>query len=592
MSFASVRLSCAATLVATTAVASAQAPASSAADRSHALNKFFSDYWQDVLAHSPETATEVGDRHYNAKWSDYSGAAVNATLEREQGFITRLSAIPTDGLSEQEKLSAHLLMRRLIDDQEGAQFKEWQMPVNQSNGPQTTVPQILDMMPFDNVEDYNNYIARLNAVPTMFAQVQESMSLGADAGRTQPKFIMEKVVAQVHALSTAKPEDSPFALPLKHFPASVPAAEQKRIRTEALDAITEKVQPAYDRFGRFLTAQYIPKCRTEPGAWSLPNGDAYYAYLVRRFTTTPKTPEQYHEIGLAEVKRDETEMLAIAKKMGYNDLKSFNAFIKSDPKQHPTSAQQLIDTYRGYLDGMKAKLPDLFGVLPTAQLKVVPVPDYAGPTAAPAYYEPGTPDGKRPGQFFVNTYHFADRSLTAGEAIAYHEGLPGHHLQISIAQEIKGLPDFRRFGGYGAFQEGWALYCERMPKEYGFYKDPYADYGRLNNDAWRAVRLVVDTGVHYKHWTRQQMVDYFHEHTAVDESSIDSEVDRYIAWPGQALSYKAGQLEILELRKRAQEKLGPAFNIKAFHDEVLDSGALPLDVLEKRVDAWIANGGK
>jgi uncharacterized protein (DUF885 family) len=291
---------------------------------------------------------------------------------------------------------------------------------------------------------------------------------------------------------------------------------------------------------------------------------------------------------LDEVKRDETEILAIVKSLGFADLKSFSAALKANPKEHPVSAEALIDAYKGYIAGMKPKLPELFGRLPKAPLEVVPVPSYMEKDQSAAYYDNGTPDGSRPGHVYVNTYNFAERSLAPVEAVAYHEGLPGHHLQISIAQELTGLPEFRKYQDYTAFTEGWGMYSERLGKDVGFYKDPYSDYGRLENDMWRAIRLVVDTGVHSQHWTRQQMVDYFHENSAIDDTNIQAEVDRYIAWPAQALGYKMGQMEILGLRERAKTALGAKFDIKAFHDEVLDSGALPLDVLEQRVDAWIA----
>jgi uncharacterized protein (DUF885 family) len=324
----------------------------------------------------------------------------------------------------------------------------------------------------------------------------------------------------------------------------------------------------------------------------LPDGDAYYAFRIRQSTTLNKTAAEIHQIGLDEVKRDETEMLAIVHKLGFADLKSFNAALKNNPKEHPSSKEQLIDAYRGYIAQMRPKLPQLFGTLPKAKLEVVEMPSYIAKDQAEAFYDQGSADGKRPGKVDVNTYNFAERSLAGVEAVAYHEGIPGHHLQISIAQELTGLPEFRKQSYYTAYTEGWGLYSERLGKEIGFYQDPYSDYGRLEADIWRAIRLVVDTGVHSQHWTRQQMVDYFHEHTAMDDTNIQAEVDRYIAWPGQALGYKMGQLKILELRERAKTALGPKFDIRAFHDEVLDSGALPMDVLEQRVNDWIATQKK
>ena len=577
--------------IAQTAPAQAGPPAP-AAERSRALARLFDEYWQYVLKTSPETATFLGDARYNDAWSDYSASAFNANLARETEFITRLGAIDTTGLPEQERLSSELLLRSLVEDQEGARFKEWEMPVSQFDGPHLTFPQVIAVMPFATVKDYDNYIARLNKIPAVFAQVQQAMDAGLADGRTVPQMLMAKAQDQVAKLAAAKPEDSPFATPLKKMPAGISAADAKRIQTEAMDAITGKVLPSYDRFGRYLKAQYVPGARTTLGATDLPDGKAYYNFRIRRSTTTARTADQLHQLGLDEVERDETEMQVIAKKLGFSDLKTFNAALKTDPKQHPTSAEQLIAAFQKPLAAMQTKLPDLFGRLPKATLEVKPVPAYREANSAPAYYEGATPDGKRPGTFFANTYHFADRQLFTAEAIAFHEGIPGHHLQISISQELQGIPEFRKEGGYTAFVEGWGLYAERLGKDVGFYTDPYDDYGRLQADIWRAIRLVVDTGVHSKGWTRQQMVDYFHDHSAVDESSVQAEVDRYIAIPGQALAYKSGQLEFLELRERARTKLGPKFDIRAFHDEVLDSGALPLDVLERRVDAWIAAGGR
>jgi uncharacterized protein (DUF885 family) len=397
---------------------------------------------------------------------------------------------------------------------------------------------------------------------------------------------------QAQTLADQKPEESPFALPLKEFPKSVSAADQKRISGELLAIIGTDVLPSYKRFAGFLKVDYVPKGRKDPGAWALPDGDAHYGFRVRQSTTLNKSAAEIHQIGLDEVKRDETEMLAIVHKLGFADLKSFSAALKANPKEHPVSKNALLDAYMGYIAQMQPKLPGLFGTLPKAQLEVVPVPAYLEKDQAAAYYDQGSPDGKRPGRVYVNTYNFAERSLAPVEAVSYHEGIPGHHLQISIAQELTGLPEFRKQSYYTAYTEGWALYSERLGKEIGFYQDPCNDYGRLEADMWRAIRLVVDTGVHSQHWTRQQMVDYFHEHSAIDETNIQAEVDRYIAWPGQALGYKMGQLKILELRDRAKTALGPKFDIKAFHDEVLDSGALPLDVLDQRVDAWIASQKK
>jgi len=570
------------------AAALAQTANEDAAARSRDLARLFNDIWQDKLRHEPEYATYLGDKRYDADLTDYSPKAVNDALARGRVYIERLSAIDTTGLSHQEQLSAQLMLRSLIEDQEAAQFKEWEMPVNQYDGIQLDLPQLAEHTEFDTVEDYDNYIARLGKVPAAFSQIMTNMQTGVDDHRTPPQYLMEKVLAQVQGMAAEKPADTPFALPLKRFAKGIDPDDQQRISRDVLDAIATSVLPSYQRFAKFLSVAYIPNCRKEPGIWALPDGDAYYAFLVRRSTTLNMTPAQIHQIGLDQVKRDETELLAIVHKLGFSDMKSFAAALKANPKERPTSAEALLDAYKGYIAQMEPKLPELFGTLPKAKLEVVPMPAYMAPNQPQAFYDQGSPDGKRPGRVNVNLYHWQDRSLSDVEAIAYHEGIPGHHLQISIAQELTGLPAFRQQGYYTAYTEGWALYAEQLGKEIGFYRDPYSDYGRLEADMWRAIRLVVDTGVHSQHWTRQQMVDYFHQYSTLDETNIQSEVDRYIAWPAQALGYKMGQLKILELRERAKAALGAKFDLKAFHDEVIDSGALPLDVLEQQVDAWIA----
>jgi len=566
----------------------ASAATASVADRSKALNALFDQIWQDKLKYSPEYASYLGDKRYNDQLTDYSVQAVNAKLAREREFIQELGAIDTTGLPEQEKLSAELMMRSLIDDQEAAKFKEWEMPVNQFSGFHTDLAQMPIDLQFDSVKDYDDYISRLQKVPKAFSQIMTDMQMGIDDGRIPPEYLLEKVLVQVQTLAGQKPEDSAFAQPLKRFPKTVSAADQKRISGELLITIATDVLPSYQRFANFLKVDYVPKGRKDPGIWAIPNGDAYYAFRIRQSTTLDKSAAEIHQIGLDEVKRDEAEMLTIAHKLGFADLKTFNAALKVNPKEHPTSKEQLLNAYRGYIDQMRPRLPELFGTLPKAKLEVVEMPAYISKDQAEAFYDQGSADGKRPGKVDVNTYNFAERSLAGVEAVAYHEGIPGHHLQISIAQELTGLPEFRKQSYYTAYTEGWGLYSERLGKEIGFYQDPYSDYGRLEADIWRAIRLVVDTGVHSQHWTRQQMVDYFHAHTAMDDTNIQAEVDRYIAWPAQALGYKMGQLKILELRDRAKTALGPKFDIKAFHDEVLDSGALPMDILEQRVNDWIA----
>jgi uncharacterized protein (DUF885 family) len=579
-----------ASFFALTALASgvARAQALPLDNRVKTLNTIFSDYWEDFLKHSPEFASTIGDNRYNDQLSDYSVQAYNESLARNRAFLARLGEVDTTGMSTQEQLSKDLLVRQLIQSQEEARFKPWEMPVTQFSGLQVDLPQLVSQLTFHTAKDYDDYIARLKQVPRAFQQVTDDMSIGMDDHREPPAYLMEKVLAQVNDLASKKPEDGPFAQPVQKFPPAISATQQARIKEELLAVIAGQVVPAYVRFGKFLKAQYIPGGRNDPGIWALSDGEAYYRFLVKQSTTTDLTPQQIHQIGEEQVKKDEEELLAIARKLGFADIKALEAAAAHNPKLFPTSKDQLLDAYRGYLDGMRPKLPQLFGHLPKAPLVVKPVPDYLEKDQAPAYYDHGSPDGSRPGTVYVNTYKFETRSLADVEGRAYHEGLPGHHLQISIAQELTGVPQFRKYTYYTAYTEGWGLYAELLGKDIGFYRDPYSDMGRVEADTWRAIRLVVDTGVHSQHWTRQQMVDYFHQHSDVPDTEVQAEVDRYIAWPSQALGYKIGQLKLLELRARAKQALGDQFSLSAFHDQVLGSGALPLDFLDQRIDSWIA----
>jgi len=403
-----------------------------------------------------------------------------------------------------------------------------------------------------------------------------------------PKYLLEKVAAQAQSIADDPPDSSPFSQPVLKFPKEISESDQNRLKTAVFAAVKNEVAPAYAKFAAFVRTEYAPQGRTELGVWALPEGDARYRFAVRTMTTTNLTPEEIHQLGLKQVTEIEGEKLKIAHQQGFHDLKIFNEHIRNDRHLYATSGQQLLDLYQHYADQMYGKLPQLFGKLPKNKLVVVPMEAYRSPDAVPADYSIGAGDNSLPGRINVNEYDPPKRLLLNVEAIAYHEGVPGHHLQFSIANELTDLPAFRKFGVYyNAYSEGWAFYSERLGREIGFYQDPYSDYGRLENEMWRSVRLVVDTGVHYKHGSREQMVDFFRQHTAMDEQNIQTEVDRYIAWPGQALSYKLGQMKILELRERARHELGDKFDIRAFHDAVLDQGGLPLDVLEEKIMRWI-----
>jgi uncharacterized protein (DUF885 family) len=572
-----------------TAAKAAETPAAASLEaRRKALNDLLAEQWDYTLSHAPEFASILGDKRWNDQISDLSPKAIAQSLEDTRKFLDRFVAIDTTGFPEQEVLNRDLMVRNLRQELDNARFKEWEMPVTQISGIHLEAAQFPSLLTFATAKDFRDLTARYRKLPTLFDQTIALMRQGMADGLMPPRFLLEKVVAQADGLAKQAPESSPFAGPLQKIPKEIPAAEQAELRKEMLAAIREAMLPAYARFTAFVRDEYAPKGRTEPGMWSLPDGAERYAAAVRRSTTTDLTPEQIHQLGLAQVADIERQMLVVAKQLGYSDLKTLNAAIEKDPKLRAQSRQQILDLYKGYIDQMWPKLPQLFGRLPKAKLVVVPVESFREKDASDASYDTGAPDGSRPGRVNVNTSSPESRKTITAEDTAYHEGVPGHHLQLSIAQELPTLPPFRQQGGYTAFVEGWALYSERLGKEVGFYQNPYSDYGRLQDEMLRAIRLVVDTGFHYKKWTREQVVQFFHDHSAQDEVSVQSETDRYIVWPGQALAYKIGQLKILELRERAEKALGAKFDIRRFHDEILGAGALPMDVLKKRIDAWIA----
>ena len=551
------------------------------------LRSLFDEEWQYTLRTHPEWATTMGDPRFNDRLSDNSPQFFQSDLEQRRKFLARFQAVDPATLPPQDALSRQLMIRALREQIQGAQFKDWEMPVDQMNGPHLELPDLVALTPFNTATDYRNYVARLHQLPRFFDQVIANMRQGMQDGLMPPRYLLEKVATEADDIASKTGEASPFAQPLKTFPSGVTAPEQKQLREAVLAAINDQVVPSYKHFAEFVRADYAPHGRTDPGVWSLPDGAARYRFEIRAMTTTDLTPEQIHEIGLKQVDETEAQMLALAHQLGFKDLATLNDHIKTDRRFYATSGQQILDLYANYAHNMEPELPKLFGHLPKSKLAVIPMEASRSKNAVPADYTEGTADGSRPGHINVNEWDPEHRLTLNIEAIAYHEGIPGHHLQISLAQELPDLPEFRKHAGYTAFVEGWALYAERLGKEVGGYQDPYSEYGRLENEMWRAIRLVIDTGVHDKHWSRDQMVALFHRYTAMDEPNVQSEVDRYIAWPGQALAYKLGQLEILKLRESARQKLGDKFDLRAFHDEVLGNGALPLDVLDSQVNAWI-----
>jgi uncharacterized protein (DUF885 family) len=551
------------------------------------LNGLFAERWEYTMHTNPIYASMLGDKRWNDKLNDFSQAFIDQDLEKTRSFLTRFEAVDTSGFPPQEVLNKTLMVRDLRMNLEGARFKPWETPVSQFNGIHIEMPDLITVLSFETTKDYEDYNARLKAMPLLFDQTEIQMRKGMAEGLMKPRFLLEKVTGQANNIAIQDPDKTPFARPFSNFPKSVSEADQKRLRDQGLAAIQDSVLPAYKKFTAFVRDEYAPKGRTEPGLWALPDGPARYRFAIREQTTTDLSPEQIHELGLKQIDEIQTQMLATALELGYKDLAGLNQYIKNDRRFYATSGQQVLDLYTNYVNAMEPELPKLFGHLPKSKLAVIPMEESRAKDSVPADYTDGAPDGSRPGHINVNEYDPEHRLTLNIEAIAYHEGIPGHHLQLSLAQELKDLPEFRRFAGYTAFVEGWALYSERLGKEIGRYQDPYSNYGRLENEMWRAIRLVVDTGVHDKHWSRDQMVGYFHRYTAMDEPNIQTEVDRYIAWPGQALAYKLGQLEILKLREKARQDLGAKFDIRAFHDEILANGALPLDVLDAEVTTWI-----
>jgi len=553
------------------------------AERVTAQNAIFEEQYESDLRNFPERATAYGDYRYNDKLADYSLAAIAARHKTDEEFLAKLAAVPTAGFPDQDQLSHDVMARVLQQRSADFDLKEYEMPINQQNGIHTSLADLPLSVPLDSVKHYEDYVARLRQIPRALDQTSEVLRAGMRDKLMPVRFLLEKIPVQCDGIIVA----NPFLQPTKKYPADISAEEQKRLTLEITDAINKDVIPAYRTFAAFVRTEYAPQGRTTLAVTSLPDGEKRYENDIYGRTTTHMTAEEIHQLGLREIERIEGEMTAIAKKEGFADLASFRASIAKNPKYIPTSAEQILDDFRHYIAAMQPKLPELFTLLPKSPVTVEAIPAFQA--AAATHYVTGTPDGKRPGRVVVATSDFAKRSLVGDEAIAYHEGIPGHHLQLSVQQQLTGLPKFRLHGlGFNAYTEGWALYAEQLGKEVGFYQDPVSDYGRLSSELFRAVRLVVDTGIHSKGWTREQVVEFFRKSGAVDEPTIQSETDRYIAWPAQALSYKLGQLKIRELRERARKELGAQFDIRTFHDEMINGGTLPLDLLEARTDKWIA----
>jgi uncharacterized protein (DUF885 family) len=555
---------------------------------------FLDEDWKRAMVDQPEGATWLGFPGQNRRWSDNSPQGIELRKKHLRDSIATLKMIHREELPEVEKLNYDLYGRFLADLEEGMQYGDdagggsLVMPMNQMDGIQQNAAQILALMPHETVADYEDMLARLEALPAAVEQTLALLQDGLKRGYTPPRITLRDVPKQLADLIPAEPMASALLQPFTAFPASFPEAERARLTERAKSVYTSAVVPAFQKLHAYLNATYIPACRESIAASALPNGAAYYAFRVRLETTTSLTPRQIHEIGLAEVKRIHAEMEKVIDATGFKgSFHEFTEFLRTDPRFFYDKPEDLVNGYRIIAKRIDPELASLFGKLPRLPYGVTPIPDFKAPSQTTAYYQGGAPNVGRPGWYFVNTYKLDARPKWEMEALSLHESVPGHHLQISLAQELEGVPEFRKHAGYTAFVEGWALYAESLGEEIGMYKDPYSKFGQLAYEMWRAVRLVVDTGMHTMGWTRQQAIDYFRENTGKTDQDVISEIDRYIVWPGQALAYKIGQLKIRELRKEAESRLGAKFEERKFHDAVLENGALPLNLLEAHMKKWV-----
>ncbi len=555
---------------------------------SQQLASLLDEVWEDGLREFPQMATISGDHRFNDKLASISLADAKRRIEKTKVFHQRLEAITTEGLSGNEQIERDLLLRQLAESITEYEFKEYLMPISGRTGFHIYFPELADDVPLKTIKDYENYIARLLAFGDYTDGYIEIMREGIRQGVTQPAVILEGINDVVGPHIVEDPKQSLLYKPMNNVPESFSDAERERLDKEMIKAIEEVVVPAFDRFLKFLNDEYVPNCRASIGALALPEGRDYYRYRVRKFTTLDLTPEQVHERGLEEVKRIRGEMMEIIKEVEFDgDFAAFVDYLREEPKFYAKTKEELLGEASRILKKVDGEMPRLFGLLPRLPYGLKEIPDYIAPQTTSAYYQRPTGDGTRAGFFFLNTYNLPGRPLYMLEALSLHEAVPGHHHQLALQQELEGLSPHRRNGGFTAFIEGWALYAERLGLEVGFYEDPYSDFGRLSMEMWRACRLVVDTGIHYFGWSREEAIAFMKNNSAMSDHNIRAEIDRYIGWPGQALAYKTGELKIRELRVRCEAKLGDKFDIRAFHDAVLRNGSVPLDVLERLINEWL-----
>ena len=579
---------------ATAPAAGTTAAADIATDKARRLEALYAEYWEELLELNPLQATFQGDPRYNDRLpnflsEDYRDRSDAFTRE----WLEKIEAVGPEGLQGQALLSYEIFVRDARNSLEGTQFPGWMQPLNQFYNFASTAVQLgsgTSAQPFKTADDYDDWRKRASQLPVVFDQAIANMRIGMREGVVQPTALMEKVLPQLDAIIKESAEDTLFWMPVKNMPDDIPAAERERITAEYRAMIEGELMPAYRELRAFVADEYMPATRHSSGMAALPNGEAWYAYNARSSTTTDLTPAQIHQIGLDEVERIhgliQTEVMD---KVGFEgSLQEFFEFMKTDPRFQFESEAALLEHYRGLEAKVNAGVPALFSLTPKADFEIRPVEPFRAQSAAGGSYMRPSEDGTRPGVFYVNTYDLPTRQTWDAEDLFLHEAIPGHHFQIALQQELTGLPMFRRFGGETAFTEGWGLYAESLGKELGVYTDPYSYFGYLQNELWRAIRLVVDTGLHSRGWTREQVIAYMLENSATAETPAISETERYMAIPGQALAYNIGELKIQALRDRAEAELGENFDIRAFHAEVLKDGSVPLEILERKIERWIA----
>ena len=558
------------------------------ADATTDFQALVDEHWEWTLSNSPEMASALGDRRFNQAWQDKSIDAIEQRHKQARDFLRRAYAIERNALRDGEQLNYELFRRQLQDEVDEHQFKGYLLPFSQRGGVQN-LNNLTNQLSFATVQDYDDWLARLGKIDEVIDQTIKLAERGRKSGIVLPRILMERIPDQISAQLVEFAADSPFFTPFATLPESFSAADRERLRAAATETIEETVLPAYRELDRYFNKKYLPATRESIGLSELPNGSAWYEYLARSFTTTPMTPDEIHRLGLEEVSRIRGEMEKIIQEVEFDgSFADFLIYLRTDPQFYFDNPEDLYEAYLATSKRIDPELVNLFGKLPRMPYGVKPIPDTIAPDTTTAYYSRPAADGSRAGIYWVNLYRPEVRPKYEIEVLSVHEAMPGHHLQIALQQELDDMPNFRRFMGFTAFVEGWGLYSERLGYDLGLYQDPYSRFGQLTYDMWRAVRLVVDTGMHYKGWTRQQAIDFFKDNAAKAEHDIVNEIDRYIVMPGQALAYKIGQLKILQIRQRAEVQLGKDFDIRAFHDELLGAGALPLDLLERRMDRWMA----